>query len=157
MRLAAVLMTAAITTGHMVKNESLLRYGRGKYLQALLDMAAATPGPVVRVSSDHDFRNGSLVVFYARYLPPSKQVDYITRPRRDQVTPDWFIQHCGDPTFNAYDDVEVGGIGKYDLFHTYPYCGSSGWSWFVYHRDPNATPATAQATQPAGANNNAAR
>ena len=149
-----LLLIVGITAGHLIKVTSLLHYGRGHYRQAIQEMAAATPGPLIKISSDHDFRNSTLLEFYARFLPPSKQVDYITRPRRDRETPDWFILHCGDPTFAAYPDVEVGGIGKYDLFGTYPYGGSSGWSWFVYRRPAETTSTevstTATATHPSG-------
>jgi hypothetical protein len=145
-----VVLLAAITTGHLVKVAGLLHYGRGNYRQALLEMAAATAGPVIKISSDHDFRNGTLVDFYARFVPPGKQVEYINRAQRDQETPEWFIQHCGDPSFEAYDDVEVGGIGKYYLFGAYLYCGNSGWSWFVYQRPTGAIPAKTTAELPAG-------
>lgn len=151
MRLLAVALAATITTGHLVKIAGLIHYGRGNYSAALRAMAAATPGPVIRVSSDHDFRNGTLLEFYARFLP-NKQVEYIPRPRRDAETPDWFIEHCLNPTFPPYPDVEVGGIGKYDLFGVYPFCGSSGWSWFVYLRiPPSASTNAATARPPAAA------
>jgi hypothetical protein len=149
MKLLPLVLIVGITAGHLIKVTSLLQYGRGHYRQAIQEMAAATPGPLVKISSDHDFRNGTLVEFYARFLPPSKQVEYITRQRRDQETPDWFILHCGDPTFPAYPDVEVGGIGKYDLFGTYSYSGSYGWSWFVYHRPSETTSAKVNTTTPA--------
>jgi hypothetical protein len=131
-----LVFVASITAGHAVKIANLFHYGRGHYRQALEDMAAATQGSVIRISSNQDFKNGTLVDFYALFLPSSKHVDYIPRSRRDQETPEWFIICCDDPAFPAYPGVEVGHIGKYDLFGSYSYCGSSGWCWFVYHRSP---------------------
>jgi hypothetical protein len=145
-KMVSVLLTLAITAGHLVKVAGLLDSGRGNYRRALQDMAAATPGPLIRVGSDHDFRNGTLLNFYARFLPPSKKLEYIPRERRNQERPDWMIEFCLDPAFSAYPDLEVGDIGKYDLFGVYPFSGLSGWSWFVYQRsagagtDPNGMP-----------------
>jgi hypothetical protein len=144
MKTVPVLLLLAITTGHLVKVASLLHYGRGNYRQALYDMAAATPGPVISVSSDNDFRNGTMLNFYARFLPPSKTIEYIPQERRNQEPPDWIILQCFSTTFPAYPDVEVGHLGKYLLFATYPYCGSSGWAWFVYHRPAKIPPAQNQ-------------
>jgi hypothetical protein len=134
MKMIPVLLLLAITTGHLIKISGLLHWGRGHYRQALCDMAAATPGPVIVVGSDHDWRNGTLLDFYARFLPPSKKIAYIPKDKRDEVKPDWIIVHSLDATFTAYPEVEVGQVGKYLLFATYPYCGSTGMSWFVYRR-----------------------
>jgi hypothetical protein len=138
MKMVPVWLTFAITAGHLVKVANLLDLGRGNYRRALQDMAAATPGPLIRMGSDHDFRNGTLLNFYARFLPPTKRLEYIPREQRDQERPEWMIVFCLDPTFQAYPDLEVGSIGKYDLFGVYPFAGLSGWSWFVYQRPAGA-------------------
>lgn len=137
-KMVPLLLTLAITAGHLVKVAGLLDSGRGHYRRALQDMAAATPGPLIRVGSDNDFRNGTLLNFYARFLPPSKKLEYIPAERRNQERPDWMIEFCLDPTFPAYPDLEVGDIGKYDLFGVYPFSGLDGWSWFVYQRSAGA-------------------
>lgn len=139
-RWLAVAVLAAMVWGQGVKTAGLLRFGRGHYRQAMLDMAAATPGPVIRMCSDHDFRNGTLALFYAHFLPPGKTLVYIPRAKRDAEWPDWFVAGCMDPAFAAYPDIEVAGIGTYDRFGVYPYCGSSGLSWFVYRRPPGLVP-----------------
>jgi hypothetical protein len=140
LKIVPVLLLVAITAGHLVKTASLLRYGRGNYRQALRDMAAATPGPIIKVGSDNDFRNGTLLGFYAQFLPRSKQIEYVPQARRNEEKPDWIIVHCFNTSFIPYPDVEVGHLGKYVLFATYPYCGSSGWAWFVYRRPAAAAP-----------------
>jgi hypothetical protein len=138
MKQVPVWLTLAMTAGHLVKVANLLEWGRGNYRRALQDMAAATAGPLVRVGSDNDFRNGRLLNFYARYLPPSKWLEYIPQTERHQERPEWMIVCCLNPTFAAYPDLEVGRVGKYSLFGVYPYAGLTGWSWFVYQR-PAAT------------------
>jgi hypothetical protein len=109
-------------------------------------MAAATAGPLIRVGSDNDFKNGTLLKFYARFLPSSKRLEYIPSERRNQEKPEWVVAHCLDPTFPAYPDLEVGSIGKYDLFGVYPSCGLSGWGWFVYRLPAEAAAGPARGT-----------
>jgi hypothetical protein len=132
-RWLAVIVMLSVTVGQLAKDVNLLRFGRGQYRQALLAMAAATPGPVLHVGSDHDFRNGTLLKFYASYLPPGKTLDYIPCTGYVRDRPDWFIVHCFDLAQAAHPETEVNGV-KYNLFGTYPFGGQSGWSWFVYQR-----------------------
>jgi len=145
LKMLAVLLVLTMATGHLFKIYSLLSLGRGNYRQALTDIAHATAGPVISISSDHDFRNGILVTYYARFVPPSKQVVYVPHDYRDKAKPEWVILHSLDETAVAFPDLEVGQIGKYILFNSYPYCGSSGWSWFVYHRAAEAADPSAKA------------
>ena len=91
MKMIPVLLLLAITTGHLIKMAGLLHLGRGHYRQALYDMAVATPGPAIVVGSDHDWRNGTLLGFYARFLPPSKKIFYIPRDKYNEVKPEWLI------------------------------------------------------------------
>jgi hypothetical protein len=148
LKLVPVFLVAAITIGHAFKIASLFQFGRGHYKQAVLEMAAATPGSLIKIGSNQDFKNGTLLNFYAQFLPPSKQIAYIPKERRNQLPPEWIIECCDDPDFPAYSDIEVGTIGKYDLFAVYPFSGSSGWSWFVYRRPSEAIPGGTNALSP---------
>ena len=136
-RIAVAMAWVLVTAGHLVKTADLLRWGRGNYRDALADMAAATPGPMVTIGSSNDFRNGTLVDFYARFVP-EKPVRFISRAARIHEKPEWIILDCEDVTFPAYPDIDVADVGKYILFKTYPYGGSSGWAWYVY-RLPSPT------------------
>jgi hypothetical protein len=140
MKITPVLLTVAMMAGHMVKTANLLHYGRGNYRRAILDMAAAMPGPVIRAGGDNDFRNRTMLGFYSRYLPASKRIEYIPAQDRNRERPEWMVVCCMDTSFPVYPDLEVGTIGKYNLFGVYPYAGLSGWSWFVYRLPPDAGP-----------------
>jgi hypothetical protein len=144
-----VFLILAITTGHLIKVVNLLNFGRGNYRRTLYAMAAATPGTFIRVGSNNDWKNRLMLMFYARFLPPSKKLEYIPQEQRDRERPEWMVITSSDPTFRAYPDLEVGNIGKYNLFGVYPFAGYSGWSWFVYRR-----PAGANAGPPAGPQTN---
>ena len=129
--LTVVLLFAA---GSLSQDINLIKVGRGSYYPALLYMAEQTPGNIVTVASDHDFRNKLIVDFYARHLPTPKQVVYVDH--KDIVRgdgPAWLITHELDTGYQPPRELEAKG-GKYSLVRSYPYCGISGFSWFVYRR-----------------------
>jgi len=128
-RMVPVALTLAITTGHLLKVATLLDLGRGSYRQALNDMAAATPGRLIRVGGDGDFQNGRLVHFYGLFLPPSRQVEYIPLAKISSERPDWVVVYSLPPNpILEMKDLEV----KYNLFSFYPCSGVSGLNWSVY-------------------------
>jgi len=134
-KLIAIVLLAAISCGHLIKIGNLIAVGRGNYKSALMDIAAATGSPTIEIGSDHDFRNGWILYFYSRFLPADKKIHYIPKDQHNTGKPEWMIVHCLDPLMQPYPDVEVGTVGKYDLWGVYPYCGASGWSWFIYRRE----------------------
>ena len=140
-RMVPVLLILAITTGHLLKVATLLNSGRGNYRRALNDMAAATPGQFIRVSSDGDFQNKKLLRFYGFFLPPSKQVEYIPMAKISSERPDWVVVYSlplkpspPSPSFVMEENTDV----KYDLFSVYPSCGLSGMNWAVYRLSPES-------------------
>ena len=134
-KMVAVLLILAITTGHLLKVATLLNFGRGNYRRALNDMAAATPGRLIRIGSDADFPNREMLRFYGLFLPPSKQVEYIPLAKISLERPDWVVV-CylpPNPSFEVNDTAV-----KYDLFSVYPSCGLTGMNWWVYRLSPES-------------------
>jgi hypothetical protein len=134
-RMVPVLLILAITTGHLLRVATLLNSGRGNYRRALNDMAAATPGRLIRVGSDGDFQNEKLLRFYGFFLLPSKQVEYIPMAKISTERPDWVVV-CylpPNPSF-VMNDTHV----KYDLFSLYPSSGLTGMNWWVYQLSPES-------------------
>jgi len=144
-RLLPVALILAMTTGHFFKIEKLVTLGRGGYLQAVDDMASATRGDVVRVSSDSDFKNGKLLRFYGLLLP-SKKIEYIPHDEIATARPEWLVVTY----FSDYPSLMAAQTVKYDLFSNYPFCGLSGLEWSVYRLDKrlmtasNSVPNTAR-------------
>ena len=134
-RMVPVLLVLAITTGHLLKVATLLNLGRGNYRRALDDMAAATPGQLIRVSSDCDFQNERLLRFYGFFLPPAKQVEYIPLENIPSERPDWIVVSYlpPDPSFVMKDTA-----AEYDLFSVYPSSGLTGMNWWVYRLSPES-------------------
>ncbi len=110
----------------------LFKYGRGSYLEGLRYMADHTPGQVVTMGSDHYFRNGMLVEYYKRYLPPGKIIAYIPQSEYPTQKPMWMIYHrIGDPGEILPIISDCNG-NNYKLMKTLPYSDLSGWHWFLY-------------------------
>jgi hypothetical protein len=109
----------------------LLRLGRGDYLAAVRYMAENTPGDTVDVSSDHDFRNGGMVSFYAKYVP-GKRIRY-SNGSEFGATP-WKILHRQDKDDAPGEWIKDGMGNTYRLAREYSYAGLSGYRWFVYRR-----------------------
>jgi len=125
---AIVLMTA----GHAARLVPLLTQGRGNYSAALSYMSASTPGPVIRAGSDHDYRNGMLLSYYARFLKNGKKIQYIEQKQMGYERPDWFILHSQDLSYRPQPALELQNIGNFRLVKQYPFAGESGWSWYIY-------------------------
>lgn len=134
-RTAAVALGALFLIGNGVRVRALATAGRGHYLEAVQRMAADTPGDVVTVASDHDFRNGLLLEFYGADLPQPKRLEYVPVQRRLKNPPEWFILHgfSTDPRL-APVGVSLQSAASYRLVEVYPYAGLSGWTWMLYRR-----------------------
>ncbi len=135
----AVCTVIVLMTSHLGRVRALIVEGRGHYRQAITDIVNTASDPVVRIASDHDFRNQMVLAFYARFLPPAYSIRYVVHSHWGEETPDWYITHSQDLGYRPPDEVTLPRIGTYSLFGNYPYSGISGWSWSVYRRRGDTT------------------
>jgi hypothetical protein len=129
--IAAVLL---MLSGQTHKLVSLLELGRGSYRAALTRILESSPEGVVRIGSDHDFRNRVLVDFYAPSLARSHTLRYIPQTDWHHEPPDWILTHSGEVSYQPSPDIAVPGVGVYHFFSAYRFFGLSGWNWFLYRR-----------------------
>jgi hypothetical protein len=127
--IAAVLL---MVSGQTHKLVSLLELGRGSYRAALTRIIENSPEGVVRIGSDHDFRNRMLVDFYAPSLARSSTLRYIPQTDWHHEPPDWILTHSGEASYQPPPDIVVPGVGAYHFFAAYKFSGLSGWNWFLY-------------------------
>jgi hypothetical protein len=130
--IAAVLL---LLTAQMHRVVSLLELGRGSYRAALTRIFENSPEGVVRIGSDHDFRNRVLVDFYAPSLAGSHTVRYIPQTEWYHEPPDWLLTHNQEVSYEPPPEIPVPGVGVYHFFAAYRFSGVSGWNWFLYRRD----------------------
>jgi hypothetical protein len=127
-------LTLLLLSTNVIAVSRLATLGRGHYLEAVQRMAADSTGEVVTVSSDHDFRNGTMLEFYGMYMPSNKRLQYVPAQRRQAQPPDWFIRHDFDPNPRPAAVLAVPETGVYRLVEIYPYSGLAGWAWILYRR-----------------------
>lgn len=135
-RAAAAAGLLVFAGGNLWRTGAFAREGRGHYREALREMTRKSPGPLVTVGGDNDFRTGLTVAFHAATLPPGVRIAYVTRESWPPAGPDWVIVHDTAPDARAEDSIEPAGI-RYVLDREWRFYGPSGLCWFVY-RKPEA-------------------
>jgi hypothetical protein len=101
-------------------------------------MAAQTPGPVIEVGSDHDFRNRLVLDFHARELPAGKRLAYRTREHWPEGGPDWLIVHAAQRPPAPAPQLVSGGA-RYRLVAEYDHGAISGFYWALYRNEGPAS------------------
>jgi len=134
-RVVYVAVMLAIMSGGGVYTADLLKHGRGHYVDALTYMVENTPGNVVTIGSDHDFRNKTILDYYAPRFGGIKRITYYDKSMWPQEGPDWLILHNW-----ARDVLPPGAVTDlfghaYSLTRSYRYARLSGWNWFLYRRE----------------------
>ena len=115
----------------------LFQLGRGSYRPILAEMVRRSRGDVISIGSDHDFRNGLLLSFYSRFLPPRKSIRYIEQPLWGMEMPEWIIKHSTAPSYEPPPFLVVSNENIYELTKEEKFAGNSGFGWFLYHHRTN--------------------
>ncbi len=134
-RLLVIALVMIFVFSQALRLIPLLQLGRGNYRAAVQHMSANTDSEILRVGSDHDFRNQVLLSFYARFLPPRVRLVYIEQPDWKTDRPEWIITHSQIPVFNPPDKLVVRGVGTYRLTEEFRFAAISGWNWFLFRKE----------------------
>jgi hypothetical protein len=111
----------------------LFKYGRGNYQAILAEVSNKSSGNVLRIGSDHDFRNKMLLSFYQRFIPPYQSLHYIDQRFWNMDPPEWIILHKADRSFKPEPFITTWDQQTYKLTKVEKSAGESGFSWFLYH------------------------
>jgi hypothetical protein len=133
-RVVALALLAVYLVGNAVHTARFLALGRGGYRAALHFMAEQTQGPLIHVASDHDFRTGLVLRFYARELPPERGLDYQPREHRAPDGPEWWIRHRGARPAAPAAFLRDADGHRYRLAAEFDHAAISGFYWAVYRR-----------------------
>lgn len=109
--------------------------GRGRYQEALGEMCRDAARLPVAIASDHDFRNGMLVRYFARHGNPGCDVTYLARDALPRAGADWFVAHQVGPTVAPRPALEDVRGNRYRFVRGYPAHALSGMSWYVYRAE----------------------
>jgi len=131
-RAVAAALVAVFVAGNAVHTAAFLRDGRGGFERALRYMAAHSSGSEVVVGSDHDFRNGTVLLFYARRLPPEKRLVYLPHRRWPLEGPEWLVVHAARRPAEPPALLELRSVRRYALAAEFDYAAISGFWWGIY-------------------------
>jgi hypothetical protein len=137
-RAAAAFALLLFAFGNAAHWRAFSELGRGGFRAALRTMAAETPGDVIAVASDHDFRNRLVLQWYARELPAGKRLAYVARDRFAFAPPEWLIRHAPARPARPAERIAVHGT-PYRLFAEYDHAAISGFYWALYRKQVAAS------------------
>ena len=127
-----LLVVLAVCCGNGWHIARFLQDGRGHYLAALEYLAEHTEGPVIEIGGDNEFRNRTLLDFYAAYLPAGKQVRYYPPEEWTKPGPQWHIIHRQRLDYQPKPELAAFYGIQYELVREFRYSGLSGYHWFIY-------------------------
>ena len=135
-RVVAAAVVAAIAISNGQHTLRVLAEGRNDYLETLRFIDRRSDGDRVFIGSDHDFRNGTLLRFYAPRVPSRRPFVYVASDRWPPGGPEWYLRH----DWKAGHDPErfhepVPGL-RYERVESFEHGPGDGFQWFVYRRSP---------------------
>lgn len=138
-RLLAALAGLLFLAGSASHDAAFLEYGRGGFRAALFTMARADESPAIRVASDHDFRTGSVLRFYARELPGDRTLAYLPRDARPPGGAEWMILHRAQRPERAATRLADAAGNGYALVAEFDHAAISGFYWALYRNVRSST------------------
>jgi hypothetical protein len=123
--------------GNTVHTAHFLENGRGGYRDAVLAIAShADPSHPARVSSDHDFRTGTVLRFHARRAPEAAgRIEYVPRERALREGVDWWILHAAQRPERPRQRIRDAAGHRYRLFAEFDHAAISGFYWALYRAE----------------------
>jgi len=131
--------------GQTLRIAPLVLIGRGSYRAVLSTILRNSPPDGATVGSDHDFRNRLVIQFYAPLVSGGEALRYIDKPQWEARPPAWYIIHSQDMAYRPPKELRLKTIGAYRLVQTFPFSGLSGFSWFLFKREPQPEQGSAHA------------
>lgn len=133
-RVASLVLLALFLGGNALHVVRLGRDGRGQYQAALRYLAERTPTEAISLCSDSDFRNGTLIRYYATAAGTGRRIRYYPGDRVPRAGTQWLIIHRLDGGVAPPEAVTDPWGNGYVLEKVFPHAPLSGWDWFVYRR-----------------------
>ncbi|HAE38391.1 MAG TPA: hypothetical protein DCG57_07105 [Candidatus Riflebacteria bacterium] len=134
LRIPVILLLASMMIGHWQRNFSLLTNGRGNYTAAVAIMLAETGDQPFLVGSDHDFRNPTLLHYYAMRHQAAARLQYVQTRDWHERPPEWFVGHSMNPVAKPALTRQLEGIGEFTLVGNWSSAPVSGFYYHLYRR-----------------------
>ena len=131
-RIAVSIILVLLIIGNGINIKRLFCDGRGGYREAVLYMERETSGDVITVSSDHPFRNGMVLSYYARFLTTGKELSHRDGRVTDASAAEWILLHRIGEAVEFKDTIRDQLGRMYRAEKHFPYSDMSGWHWSLY-------------------------
>ena len=128
-------LLAVFVFGNAAKTVDHLSVGRTNYADALTYLEQHTAGDIIEIGSDHDFRNGMVIRFYARYRTAGKPFAIRSKSSWTEAGPEWYLMHGWLSGAFPPKHVTLVGNRAYTQVARFQNGVGSGWTWFLYHND----------------------
>jgi uncharacterized membrane protein len=114
---------------------SFYENGRGEYLSAVEYMARNSAAKNVSIGSDHDYRNYTILEYYAKFLPRDMTISYISSEVLGNIVPMWYIVHDFSRSPDPATQISIAKQ-KYQLKESFlaSYPNLIGWNWHIYRK-----------------------
>ena len=133
-KICSLIIIILILAGNVKRDINFLTGGRGQYLKALSYIYRTTDSSEITISSDHDFRNSTILKFYYAFIPKDKKVSYISSAGALDREMEWYITH----SFERRPQIPLSlsfNNTSYILKKSYLFNGDiSGCHWYIYRR-----------------------
>lgn len=133
-RSLAGLAVAFVVASNLVHAGRVLAVGRNDYLDTLVWIDRHSTGPVIEIGSDNDFRNATVLRFYAPRIPSGRRIDYVRRNAWPPNGPEWYLRHDWQAGHDPATRIEpIAGL-VYERVQSFAHGPGDGFQWFVYRR-----------------------
>lgn len=147
-RLAAGIAMTLLVGSNLWHAGTVLAEGRNDYVRTLAFIDESTEGKSIEIGSDHDFRNPTVLRFYAERVPSGRPIRYLKKAQWPARGPEWYLRH----DWKAGHDPEAifspaRGL-SYERVASFEHGAGDGFQWFVYRRvKPPASPDAASSAR----------
>lgn len=139
-RLVAGGALALITLGNLGGVARLLEDGRGHPGAAVRWMADHSRRAPIVVASDHAFRHGMTLDFYAPLLHPGQRFQLLVEAPWPAAGPEWILRQDAARDWQPTPALHDADGRSYRLEALYPHAGLSGFTLALYHRVEHGVP-----------------
>lgn len=135
-RLAVVAVVGFFALSNGAHTARVLAEGRDDYLETVRFIDRLTEGERIVIGSDHDFRNGTVLRFYAKRVASGRPVVYVPRDRWPARGPEWYLRHDWKAGHDPDATHEPLPGLRYERVESFEHGAGDGFQWFVYRRIP---------------------
>jgi hypothetical protein len=130
----AAVVFVVFAAGNLVYTQAFLRGGRGGYRAAVERMGAESASSTITVTGNYDFNVSALLIYYQRFLPPGKKLEFHSRAALPKDGVEWIV--VDEPRFASPPSARLHAPPMtFALRASWTHFGPCGADWAIYKRE----------------------